>query len=349
MPVNIIKKNNEKTLKTYSDLSPAKQTKVKNLYETLNSDNSNTVIDFGVTVQNKLGANSDVFLTNVRLDKSDEVGQAINTLLSEINELDVNGVSTGKFSNFLSKIPLLNKFTNNVKKFIKKYDTVAVNIDDIVKTLDQARLNIIKDNTKLASLFDSSLESIEELELLIIAAQTKIDDTNAEIQKMVESSANQIEIDTKKDFIYRLEKRLHDMMLTRTITIQTLPQIRIVQGNNITLAEKVRSSINTTIPVWKTQIAMSLALIDQKKISDLDNKMRETTALILTKNAAQLKLNSIQITQQNEQSIVDMETINKVQNDLIETLSEIKKIKEIGTQNRQNALAELNEIKKVLS
>jgi uncharacterized protein YaaN involved in tellurite resistance len=316
----------------------------KKASSSLDTSDPNTILNYGIEVTNKLSSHSDAFLANVRLDKSEVVGAAINSLLSEINELDVNDMNKNAFQKFMSKVPILNKLTKGATNFIKRYDDAQENFNEITQSLDQARLEIVKDTSKLNNLFDSNLDFIGEVEISMEGAKIKIDEVNQEIELLKESGGSKIDIDNKLDFVNRLEKRLHDMDLTRTITVQTLPQIRIVQTNNITLAEKIQSSINTTLPLWKNQIALSLTLIKQKKLAELEGKIFDVTNTILKSNADTLKSNSIDIANSNERGVVSIDTINEVQTKLVETMNEIQNIKRNGTQKRKEVLGKLIEI-----
>lgn len=251
----------------------------------LNTNDNNSILNFGLELQNKLAGHSDAFLSNVRTFDAGEIGGSITDLLAEVNYIDIDPSEQSGFKRIMMKIPLVKNLIMSTKKIFQKYDTVSHNIDGIVKKLDQGRLTIIKDNTQLQSLFEQNVEYIKDLEELIVAGHIKQGELDAEIKTMEQTPENfeDYEIADKKDFATRLSKRLTDMSMTRVITIQSLPQIRLVQSNNMTMCEKIQSSVVTTIPLWKNQLAIAVALMRQKNIADVQDKIFDTTNTILKK------------------------------------------------------------------
>ena len=342
--VSIINLNKVTGKPDMSQYTPAEISKYTQMGNILKSSDANSILNFGAELQNKLAGHSDSFLSNVRSFDAGEIGGSINDLLTEVNYIDIDPSQQSGFKRILMQIPGLKNLVMSTKKIFQKYDTVSHNIDGIVKKLDQGRLTCIKDNNQLQSLFENNLDYIKELEELIIAGHIKADELDKEIQQM-ETNPEQYqdyEIADKKEFANRLSKRLADMAITRVITIQSLPQIRLVQNNNMTMVEKIQSSITTTIPIWKNQLAIAVALMRQKNISDVNDKIYDTTNKILEKNAAMLKTNSIAIAKQNERGVVSLDSLRKVQTDLISTLNDIKRIKDEGESSRKNVLKELN-------
>lgn len=322
----------------------------KSLSDTLKTNDNNSILNFGLDLQNKLAGYSDSFLNNVRSFDAGEIGTSITDLLTQINYVDIDPTSQSGFKRALMSIPLVKNLVMNTKKIFQKYDTISSNIDGIVKKLDKGRLVILRDNSSLQNLFEQNLLFIKQLEELIIAGQIKYNELEAEVLEM-ESNPEQYEdyqINDKREFLTRLSKRLTDMQITRTITIQSLPQIRLVQNNNTTMVEKIQSSITTTIPIWKNQISIAVSLMRQKNILEVQNKIFETTNTILTKNAEMLKTNSIEVAKQNEKTVVSIDTLHKVNQELISTLNEVKRIKEEGEASRKNVASELEKLEKEL-
>lgn len=310
----------------------------------------NSILNFGLELQNKLAGYSDQFLTNIRVFDAGAIGSSINDLLNEVNYIDIDPSQQSGLKRFLSKIPGLKKIVMNTKQIFSRYDSVSKNIDGIVKKLDEGRLTIIKDNNQLQSLFNQNVEYIKQLEELIIAGQIRYDELLAEVNDMEANRENyqDYEIADKRDFVQRLEKRLSDMAITRVITIQSLPQIRLVQNNNNTMVEKIQSSVVTTIPIWKNQLSIAVTLMRQQNMLAINNKMYETTNVILKKNSEMLKSNSIDVANQNERSVVSIDTLKQVNSDLISTIQEIKKIQEQGTTQRAVVARELETLEKDL-
>lgn len=343
----IVREDGKVDLSIYTEEEQQKYLQIAN---TIKGDDSNSITSYGVNVQNKLASHSDTFLNNVRSFDAGEIGSAITDLMSEISCIDVDETKTTGIQKFFSRIPFLKKIIRSTDKFFKKYDTVSENVNTITKKLDQGRLTIIKDNVMLNQLFDQNLDFIGDLEELIIAGHYKLQEMEDELKEMEANPTDyeDYEISDKRDFTNRLSKRLHDMQLTRMITIQSLPQIRLVQNNNSTMVEKVQSSINTTIPIWKNQLSIAVALMRQQKMAEMQNKIYETTNSMLTKNAEMLRTNSVEIAQQNERGVIDVEAIKAVQENLIATIEEIKTIKASGDATRKQAALELENLESTL-
>jgi len=312
----------------------------------IKTDDNTSILNFGLDVQNKLSASSTSFLNNVRAFDAGEIGTSITDLLTEINHIEIDPASQPGWKRILMQIPGMKNIIMSTKKMFQKYDTVNANVDSIVRKLDQGRLTIIKDNNQLQQLFSDNEKHIESLEELLVVGHMKYDELQQEIKEMELNSDNyeDYEIADKKEFLNRLDKRLHDMAITRIVTIQSLPQIRLVQNNNFVMAEKIQASITTTIPIWRQQIAIAVSLDRQSKIVQMQKGLTDTTNAILKKNADMLKQNSIEVAKQNERGVVDIETLREVQNSLISTIQEIKQIKDQGVIARRNADKALSEL-----
>jgi uncharacterized protein YaaN involved in tellurite resistance len=220
---------------------------------------------------------------------------------------------------------------------------VVDNIDKITNKIKAGRLNSIKDNSSLQTMFDSNVDYIKQMEELIIAGQLKLNELNVTLAQMDgrPQDYNDYEIADLRDFVNRLDKRLADLKVVRFIMMQSLAQIRIVQNNNTSIAEKAQSIISTTIPVWKNQLTIAVALQRQKANVEMQQKISDTTNTILLKNAELLKTNSIAVAKENEKTVVSIETLKKTTSDLIDTLNEVKRIHEEGAQNRKALNTEL--------
>jgi uncharacterized protein YaaN involved in tellurite resistance len=316
----------------------------------LKTNDVNSILNFGAELQNNLAKYSDTFLNSVKAFDAGEIGISITDLLTEINYIDIDPSENGTFKRILLSIPGLKNLVMNTKKIFQKYDTISGNIDGIIKKLEKGKLTILKDNVNLQNLFEQNLMYINKLEELIIGGQIKYNELESELSAMESNIAEyqDYEISDKREFLTRLSKRLTDMQITRTITIQSLPQIRLVQNNNVTMVEKIQSSVTTTIPIWKNQISIAVALMRQKGILDVQKKISDTTNLILNKNAEMLKQNSIDVAKENEKTIVSMETLHNVNQKLIETLTEVKRIKEEGEASRRDVAKQLESLEKEL-
>ena len=319
-------------------------------YEAVNKDlnpaDVNSILNYGTEVQNSMEKYSNQFLTSVRTYNSGEVGLLINDLLTELNYIDVDELNQSAFTRFVAGIPFLKKMVFDAKKLFQKYDTVVNNIDKITNKIKAGRVNSIKDNASLQTMFDSNVTYIKQMEEFIIAGQIKHQELS---QKLAEMDANpsayqDYEIADLRDYVNRLDKRLADMKVVRFIMLQSLAQIRVVQSNNTSIAEKAQSIVSTTIPVWKNQLTIAVALNRQKENVEMQKKISDTTNTILQKNAELLKQNSIDVARENEKTVVSIDTLKRTTQSLIETLNEVKQIHEQGAQNRKVLNTELQNL-----
>ncbi|MDQ0966991.1 toxic anion resistance protein [Pedobacter kyonggii] len=311
--------------------------KYNEIGKSLEPSDVNSILNYGSDAQNSMEKYSNEFLSSVRTYNSGEVGGLINELLTELNYIDVSELEQSAFKNFISKIPFLKRLVVDVKKLFQKYDVVVNNIDKITNKIKAGRLNSIKDNSSLQTMFDSNVGYIHQMEELIIAGQMKYNELNIKLAEMEGRPADyqDYEIADLRDFISRLDKRLADMKIVRFIMLQSLAQIRVVQNNNTSIAEKAQSIVSTTIPVWKNQLTIAVALQRQKANVEMQKKISDTTNTILQKNAEMLKQNSIDVAKENEKTVVSLETLKRTTSSLIETLNEVKQIHEAGAQSRR--------------
>ncbi|MGF6849295.1 uncharacterized protein YaaN involved in tellurite resistance [Chitinophaga sp. W3I9] len=324
-------------------ITPDDAKKYGEISKTLVTTDVNSILNYGTDVQNSMEKYSNEFLTSVRTYNSGEVGGLINDLLTELNYIDVDELNQGALQSFISKIPFLKKLVFDAKKLFQKYDTVISNIDKITNKIKAGRINSLKDNSSLQTMFDSNVSYIKQMEDLIISGQLKFNELSQKLAEMEVNAANynDYEIADLRDFITRLDKRLADMKIVRFIMLQSLAQIRLVQNNNTSIAEKAQSIISTTIPVWKNQLTIAVALQRQKANVEMQKKISDTTNTILQKNADLLKQNSIEVAKENEKTVVSIETLKRTTQSLIETLHEVKKIHDQGTESRKVLNGEL--------
>lgn len=322
------------------DLNGLQQQEIERLSQlnrTLVVSDVNSVLDYGADLQATMEKYSNEFLRQTRTMDAGEVGTNINELLTELNYIDVDELNPQGIKGFLYRIPGLKKLVVDVKKIFQKYDKIVVNVDKISNKIKAGRINSLKDNTALQTMFDNNVEYIKQIEELIIAGRYKLEEIKLQLAEMEANSAQykDYEIADTREFITRLDKRLADMKIIRYVMMQSLAQIRVVQNNNIAIADKAQSIISTTIPVWKNQLTIAVALYRQKSNVEMQRKVSETTNTILEKNAELLQQNSIEVARENEKTIVSIETLKKTTNSLINTLNEVKRIHEEGIKNRE--------------
>jgi len=343
--VKIIKLDPTKKL-DLSKYDPQQIEKAKEISKSLSVEDTNSILNYGIELQSKLSNYSSEILSNVRNIDTGEMGEVVQDLLSELNMIKIEEPKNA-LSRVVSNLPVIRGLVNKTKKMLIKYDKVSGNIDNIVVKIDQGRLSLLKDINLLDKMFDKNVEYIDDLDSYILAARMKIDELEQNIAEMeVSGNFEPFEIQDAKGYLDRLKKKLTDLLLTKEVTIQTLPQIRIIQGNNSIMVEKIQSAVTNTIPLWRNHICMSVAIDKQKRVIEIQKKINETTNQIILKNSEKLKENSVSVAKLNEETIVDIDTLKKVNQDLINTLDEILKIKKEGDIKRATIEKELEVIDK---
>lgn len=311
----------------------------------------NSISNYGSDIQNVMGKYSNDFLTAVRTPQSGEIGTLITDLLSELDYIDVDELKEpSALTKVIRKIPILNKLVKSVDKILNKYDSIAENVDTISKKIAVTRLSSLRDNNALQTMFENNIIYGKQIEDLIVAGKIKLDEVNSTLNEMMENQ-DQYEphqIQDVQEFAHNLERRLSDMMALRYVIKQSLPQIRTVQYNNIAIADKAQSIISTTIPVWKNQLSIAVALHNQKANIEAHRKITETTNTILKKNAEMLHQNSTDVARENERSVIDIETLRDTTLQLIDTIKEVKQIHEEGAAKRKAAEEEILKIESEL-
>jgi uncharacterized protein YaaN involved in tellurite resistance len=324
--------------------------KALTISKTIDPANPDTLSNFGVETQRKLGNYSNELLSKVKVKDAGEAAEAINELLTQINMVKIDeGDKPKGMSRLVGGIPFLNKFVDKSKKIASQYNTISENVDDVVIKLERTRQSILKDSTSLDVMFKQAVEYIQEVRSVIAAGTLKIEEIENELIPKLQdevASSNQDELAVQRlsdmiAFKERLEKKVHDFRLSHTIATQSMPQIRMIQTTNEVLAQKIQNSIVTVIPVWRQQVAIALGLEKQRKALEIQKKVTDTTNQMLLKNAELLKGNVVTAAQENERGIVDVDTLKKVNRDMIDTLEAVIKISEEGSRKRAEAVKEL--------
>lgn len=333
-PAVLMDRDGNVNLNQIQDADRAKYEMVANA---IDETNPGSIVNFGSELQKTLANQSDSFLGNVRRSNSGEVGELINNLLIELNYVDVDEINNGGVKGFLSKIPFMKKMLTQVDNLFAKYDKITSNIDQISHKVNAGIITSTKDNAVLQTIFDSNVNSIKAIEDLVIAGNLRMEKAAVELAQMEANVQNfaDYQIADKRDFINRLDRRLADLKVVRLIMMQSLPQIRLVQNNNVSIAEKAQTILTTTLPVWKNQLSLAVAMHRQQQNIEIQQKVSQTTEDILRKNAERLGQNSRNVARANEQTIVSAETLKETTAMLINTLNEVKQIQKQGTENRR--------------
>lgn len=336
-----------------SNMSKEQLVRVGEIKNQINIEDSQAIITFGVGAQRDISTFADNVLQEVRTKDSGYVGNILTDLVIKVKDIDVDSIG-GKES-FFSRIPFLGGLVSSFRRFIARYEKLSVQIEKIVDELDKARMQMLRDVTLMDTMYGKNLDYLQNLDLFIAAGQLKLkelQDTTA-IQLKLNADETKDPMDAQKyndfmQFLNRFEKKIYDLKLSRMISIQAGPQIRLIQNGDQALVEKIQSSILNTIPLWKNQIVIAITLFRQRAALKLQKEVTDTTNELLKKNSEMLKGSTVEIAKETERGIVDIETLKKVNSDLISTIEETLKIQADGKAKRQNAETELLKIEKEL-
>ena len=327
-------------------LSEADRQLVEQIKEGVDVTDAQTVISYGLPAQSKIATFADSLLGDVRNKDAGIGGEALGDLLKKVHEIDVDALSSGQSA--AAKIPLVGRFVDSFGRFAARYQKVATSIDRIVDSLERARMGLLKDITVLDKMYDLNLEYLRQLDLYIAAGDQLLQELQtrdvpaAEVQaRMSDDPLAAQRLADLQQAVGRFERRVHDLKLTRMVAIQTAPQIRLIQGNDQNLVEKIQSSILTTVPLWKNQIVIAISLYRQQRAVELQREVTETTNELLTKNAELLREGSVKVGREVERGVVDVETLRKVNDELVATLEETIRIQEEGRARRAQAEGEI--------
>jgi uncharacterized protein YaaN involved in tellurite resistance len=327
-------------------LSPEKQEKARALMAKIDLEDTQSILAFGVEAQKEVTESADRMLGHTRNKDVGPVGNDLNGLMVQVRGLGVNELDPGNKGNWLQRNIL--RSATPLAKFVQRYETVQGQIDTIARELDAHRTALIRDVTMLDRLYDATLAYFGQLELYIAAADAKLVELDTDVLPALEATAREsgdmLDAQRLRDMQARrmdLERRSHDLKLTRTVTLQSLPQIRLIQDVDKSLVNKIQSSILTTIPVWKSQIAMAITLWNQQQALQTQKAVTDTTNEMLARNAELLRMGSAEARQEIERGIFDVETIRKVNEELMQTIRESIEITEEGKRRRIESEREL--------
>ena len=326
------------------ELTPEQKAKAEEIKNSIDLMDSQATLQYGVGAQRNISSFSDNILAQVRSKDSGYVGELMSDLALKVKDVGVDELDEG----FLDKIPFLKNASRAVKKFMQRYEKLEVQIDRIEQQLEQARMQMLKDITMFDGLYEKNLEYFRELQIYIAAGEEKLkelrDTTLPKLHAEASAKGDPMSAQVVRDFedtVNRFEKKIHDLKLSKTVAIQTAPQIRLIQNNDKMLVDKIQTAVLSTIPLWKSQIVIALGLHRQRNVLQMQKSVSAATNTLLTKNAELLKQNSAEAARESERGIVDLETLKKVNADLVSTIEETIKIQQEGRAARQNAEAEL--------
>jgi len=334
--------------KTYSGLAENNKEKAEELASKIDYQDIDSIINYGSAAQEKVGDFSQNVLNHVQNQETGHIGESLNDLMHQLQESNPDDLRADN-PNIFRKI--FRKINRSIYETTAKYQKIGAQVNKIAAKLDKEKDGLLEDNQMLNGLYDQNLEYYEALNIYIAAGELRLEElvneTLPQAQKEAENANDQMvtqKVNDLNQFQNRLEKRVHDLKIARQLTIQQAPQIRLIQNTNQALAEKIQTSINTSIPLWKNQVVIALTLLRQKEAITAQRQVSETTNDMLAKNSELLKQSSIETARENERSVVDIETLEQTQSDLIETLEETINIQREGRTKRQDASKQLTQM-----
>lgn len=334
------------------ELSPEDSSRVNSIIKDIDLANPTFTVTYGAETMADIARFADNLLSRVRAKDAGEIGESLTQLMVQVQSFDGSGMEK---KSGLERLPLIGSLFSSAKKNMAEFKTISDQISVISETLDDAMKGLLKDISILEELYGHNEKFHHDLSIYIKAGQAYLEKARNEdlpaLKEKADKSGSSMDAQKVKDFsdmILRFERRLHDLQLSRTVTIQTAPQIRLIQNNNQTLVEKIQTSILSTIPIWKGQVVLGLSLKGQRASAELQKKVSDTTNDLLRTNAEMLKESGIATAKEVERSVVDIDTLRDVQTNLIETIEETLKIARDAREKRLSVEAELKNMEENL-
>lgn len=326
-----------------SALSPEEKAMVENFSQQIDLSDSNMIVQYGAGAQKKMADFSESALKSVRTQELGEVGALLTEVVGELKNFDAED-EKGIFGFFKRGV-------NKVQALRVKYDKAEKNVERVVKALKDNQMRLMKDNATLDKMYDMNIVYFKELTMYILAGKKKLAEVqNTELPALVakaEETSRPEDAQAARDLeerIVRFERKLSDLELTRVIAMQTAPQIRMVQNNEIAMIEKIQTTLVNTIPLWKNQMVLSLGIANAADAVKAQNAVNKTTNELLRKNADLLQSSTTQIAEETERGIVDIETLQHTNETLIQTFDDVLRIQQEGRQKRAAAEVEIRRL-----
>ena len=329
-------------------LTPEDRTKVDQIKDKIDLQDTQLLAIYGANTQKGIAQFSDTILSEVRSKDVGAVGDLMADLMVKVRDLDISEIGN---QSFLDKIPFLKNIHQSVDRYLAKYDVMESQIDKIQAQLESSRMMLLKDIGTFDKLYEKNVEYFQDLQLYIVAGEEKIQEMRQEtlpaLFKEAEASGESMAMQVVKDFedtVNRFEKRVFDLKTSKTMAIQTAPQIKLIQNNDKLLVDKVTDAVNNVIPLWKSQVVIALGLNRQSQVIKMQQEISNTTNELLERNAKNLRQNTIATAKEAERSTIDVETLKKVNDELIATIEETISIQNNAKQARKEAETELTAI-----
>ncbi len=326
-------------------LSPAEQTAVREFSQKIDVTDSAQILNYGSNAQKNISDFSAQALGQVRTKDMGEVGEMLTGLVSELNGLETRPEEKKGILGFFRKT------SRSIADLKNKYDKAEVNVDKICTMLDGHYITLQKDIVTLDQMYEMNQQYFKELSMYIIAGKLRLEELRStelvELQNKAKESNLPEDAQAANDYanlLGRFEKKLHDLELTRMISIQMGPQIRMIQNNDALMAEKIQTAIANTIPLWKQQMVLALSMYHSQQAMEATRSVNDVTNDLLKKNAEALRMGSVDVARESERGIVDMETLAETNRQLIATLEDVRSIQEEGRARRAEAEVELGRL-----
>lgn len=334
---------------TQLEFTPEEKAKIAEIKESIDLTDSGTTVQFGIGAQRRLTEFTDSILDNVRSKDGGQVGDLLSSLVVEVNSLDPSSLTND--NGFLSKLPGVKNAVKSLKKLAERYNKAEVQIDRIEAALEKARMDMLRDISVFDIMYKQNLDCFRELGLYIQAGKERVEeirtDTIPKLRAEAQTSGNPMDAQLVRDFedeVDRFEKKIYDLELSRTIAVQTAPQIKLIQNNDRVLVDKIQTAVLNTIPVWKSQFVIAMGLNNQQRVLKMQREITDTTNKMLLKNSELLKTNTVETAKESNRGIVDIETLQKVNQNLISTIEETIQIQKECRQQRAEAEKALGKI-----
>ena len=344
----VVKEESEAPILEESNLSPQERKMVDDFSKQIDLSNSSMILQYGVGAQKKIADFSESALENVKTKDLGEIGEMLSGVVSELKSVDAEEESKGIFGFF-------RKSANKLESMKAKYEKAEMNVNRVIKVLEGHQIQLMKDAAMLDKMYEMNKTYFKELSMYILAGKKKIQAVMSEeipaLKEKAEKSGLQEDAQAVNDLVglcNRFEKKIHDLELTRMISIQMAPQIRLIQNNDTLMSEKIQSTIVNTIPLWKSQMVLALGVTHSAQAAQAQHEVTDMTNELLRKNAATLKMSTIETARESERGVVDIETLKMTNESLISTIDEVMKIQSEGRQKRLEAEKELYRIENEL-
>ena len=329
-----------------NSFTPEEKEKIRKIKNEIDLTDSQMLLQYGAGAKQNIADFSENILRNIRAKDSGYVGELMTDLIASVEGLDFEAL---KKKNGLSA--LFQKAEAKVKKFLGQYEKLEVQIDRIEGKLEEARMEMLKDIGMLDSMYEKNLQYFRQLQLYIAAGEEKIrelkEETIPALYREAQQSSDPMNAQLARDFqetVDQFEKKIYDLKTSKTIAVQTAPQIKLIQNSDKLLADKIQTAIQETIPLWKSQMVMALGLYRQQEVLKLQRNITDTTNELLLKNSEKLRQNVVDVAKESQRGIVDIETLKKANANLIETMNEALRIQQDGRQKRKATEEELEKL-----